>query len=573
VLTISVIAKGGQGNITYALRTMNNELSTMKTKSQPKNENSIFQDKNFYIINLITVVAILGGTIHNPSLPTIEKFFQVTEEQASWVSTLFQLPGAFITPIFGILADSLGRKQILIPSLLLFGVSGAFSSFAPTFQSLLQWRLFQGIGTASLESLQMTIIADLYRGRQMGEVMAFNASLIGMSSAIFPLLGGILAMFSWRYPFIVALLAIPVSFMVLTQLRLPRHRGNPGQTEKFELKPYLKSTWNSINNRRVFGLLFAIMSLFALQTGTCLTYIPFFAARLGSSEAITGILLTFMSVSLAIAASQLGLFTQKLSEIKLIKLSFLLFAVALVIIPFISNLWLLFIPIFLIGAAQGLALPCTQALLAGLSAQESRAGFMAINSTIQSWGQTLGPLLGGLAVRFWGLQSVFYASAIFALISFGIFNYLQTTKILKFTAQTIVGNAPIRPHQATPPVPFESRDSNTVLEGPVVKLIHEQTQLVFELPENFSLIRIGKRSKAMIPDIDLAELPNAKYVSRNHAEIRFDGKDYYIQDLGSSNGTYILKYPMLPGVWYKLKSGLPIVFGKRGSVSFMFEIS
>jgi MFS transporter, ACDE family, multidrug resistance protein len=538
--------------------------------SKSKNENSIFQDKNFYIINAITVVAILGGTIHNPSLPTIEKYFQVTEEQASWVSTLFQLPGAFITPIFGILADSFGRKQILIPSLLIFGVSGAFSSFAPTFQSLLQWRLFQGVGTASLESLQMTIIADLYRGRQMGEVMAFNASLIGMSSAIFPLLGGILALFSWRYPFAVALLAIPVAFMVLTQLRLPRDRG---QQEKFQLKPYLKSTWQSINNRRVFGLLFAIMSLFALQTGTCLTYIPFFAAKLGASEAITGILLTFMSVSLAIAAAQLGRFTQKLSEIKLIKLSFLLFAVALVIIPFISNLWLLFIPIFLIGAAQGLALPCTQALLAGLSAQESRAGFMAINSTIQSWGQTLGPLLGGLAVRFWGLQSVFYASAIFALVSFGIFNYLQTAKILKFTAQTIVGNAPIRPRQAPPRVATESRDSDTILEAPVVKLIHEQTQLAFELPENFSLIRIGKRSKATIPDIDLSELPNSKYVSRNHAEIRFDGKDYYIQDLGSSNGTYIYKYPMLPGVWYKLKSGLPIVLGKRGSVSFMFEIS
>mgnify|MGYP003487426677 FL=1 len=539
----------------------------MNKKSKPKNENSIFQDKNFYIINLITVVAILGGTIHNPSLPTIEKFFQVTEEQASWVSTLFQLPGAFITPIFFILSDSFGRKQILIPSLLLFGVSGVFSSFASSFNSLLQWRLFQGIGTASLESLQMTIIADLYRGRQMGEVMAFNASLIGMSSAIFPLLGGILALFSWRYPFAVALLAIPVAFMVLTKLRLPKQQGQP---EKFELKPYLKSTWQSINNRRVFGLLFAMMSLFALQTGTCLTYIPFFAARLGASEAITGILLTFMSISLAIAASQLGRFTQKLSEIKLIKLSFLLFAVALAIIPFISNLWFLFIPIFLIGAAQGLALPCTQALLAGLSAQESRAGFMAINSTLQSWGQTLGPFLGSLAVRFWGLQAVFYASAVFALISFGIFNYLQTAKVLKFTAQTVLYSHPVRKQ----PVPSSSGNLPiTVIQKPVAKLVHVQTKEVFELPENFSVIRIGKFTNSPFPCIDLSDLPNAKYISRNHAEISFDGKQYYIKDLGSSNGTHINKYPMLPEVWYKLKSGLAIDFGKRSLSQFIFEIS
>jgi MFS family permease len=531
-------------------------------------QQSIYQDKNFYIINLLTVIAILGGTIHNPSLPTIERYFQVTEEQASWVSTLFQLPGAIITPIFGILADSFGRKQILIPSLLAFAFGGAFSSFAPNFQSLLQWRLFQGIGTASLESLQMTIIGDLYRGRQMNEVMAFNASLIGMSSALFPLLGGVLAIFSWRYPFAFSLLAIPVAFLVLTKLKIPKHKG---RTEKFQLKPYLKSTWSSINNRRVLGLLFAMMSLFALQTGTCLTYIPFIAANHhGASEAVTGIVLTFMSVSLAIVASQLGRLTQKLSEIKLIKLSFLLFAVALLIIPLVPNIWCLFLPIFLIGAAQGLAFPCTQALLAGLSAQESRAGFMAINSTLQSWGQTLGPLLGSIAVRFWGLEAVFYASAVFALISFGIFNYLQTTKVLKFTAQTLVQSAPVTTRSTSPA--FHST-SPTILQQPVVKLVHVRTKQIFELPENFSLIRIGKPDRGIIPDIDLSDLPDSKFISRNHAEIRFDGKNYYIQDLGSSNGTYIYKYPMLPGVWYKLKSGLPIAFGKRNLVSFVFEIS
>jgi MFS family permease len=548
-------------------RTMNHEQLTMNTKSKPKNEPNIFQDKNFYVINLLTVVAILGGTIHNPSLPTIEKFFQVTEEQASWVSTLFQLPGAIITPIFGILADTFGRKQILIPSLLAFGIGGAFSSFAPTFQSLLQWRLFQGIGTASLESLQMTIIGDLYRGRQMGQVMAFNASLIGMSSAIFPLLGGILALFSWRYPFIVALLAFPVAFLVLVQLRLPQQQGQP---EKFELKTYLQSTWQSINNRRVLGLFFAMMSLFALQTGTCLTYVPFVAANnLGASEAITGILLTSMSISLAIAASQLGRLTQKLSEIKLIKLAFLLFALALLIVPIIPNIWLLFIPIFLMGVAQGLAFPCTQALLAGLSAQESRAGFMAINSTLQSWGQTLGPLLGSLAVRFWGLQSVFYASAVFALISFAIFNYLQTAKIIKFTADTILYSPPVSNRPAPAAI---GNLPETAVQKPVARLVNVQTNEVFELPEDFSIIRLGKFGNSGTPGIDFSALPNSKYISRNHAEIRFDGQNYYIQDLGSSNGTYIYKYPMLPGVWYKLKPGLPIAFGKRGIISFMFEI-
>ncbi|NJM70461.1 MAG: MFS transporter [Scytonema sp. RU_4_4] len=536
-------------------------------QTQSKSSTSIFQDKNFYIINSVTLMAILGGTIFNPTLPTIQKFFQVSEDQASWVATLFQLPGAFVTPIFGVLADILGRKQILVPSLLIFALGGAFSGLASSFTSLLGWRFLQGVGTASLESLQLTIIGDLYQGRKLGAAMAFNASLIGMSSAIFPLIGGFLGLFSWRYPFLCSLVAIIVAFLVLTTLRLPRRQQN---AERFQLKSYLQSTWSSINNRQVFGLLFAVMSLFMLQTGTCLTFLPFLATnKFSTSEAVNGILLTCMSLSLAIVASQLGRLLQNLSEIKLIKLSFLLFAVALLLVPLVPNIWLLFIPIFLMGAAQGLAFPCSQALLAGLSAQESRAGFMAVNSTLQSWGQTLGPLLGSFAVKFWGLQAVFYTSAVFSLIGFAIFNYFVTSKVFDFTAKTIQLQVPVNTEQLTL-IPESA--SPTILQQPIAQLFHVQTNRVIELPEHFQVINIGKSSNRITPEIDLLDFPNSGVVSRVHAQIRYDGNEYYIQDLNSSNGTYINKYPLIPGVWYKLKSGLQISLGRQDAFAFIFQI-
>lgn len=535
-------------------------------KTNGKSATNIFQDKNFYIINFMTVMAILGGTIFNPTLPTIQQFFQVSKDQASWVATLFQLPGAILTPIFGILADSFGRKQILVPSLLMFALGGAFSGLASSFPSLLGWRFLQGVGTASLEPLQLTIIGDLYQGRKLGAVMAFNASLIGMSSALFPLIGGLLGKFSWRYPFLLSVVAIPVAFLVLTTLRLPRRHHS---AENFQLKSYLQSTWSSINTRHVLGLLFAVMSLFMLQI-TCLTYLPFLATdKFHTSEVTNGILLTSMSLSLAIVASQLGLLLRNLSEIKLVKLSFLLFAVSLLIIPIVPNVWLLFIPIFLIGAAQGMAFPCSQALLAGFSAQESRAGFMAVNSTIQSWGQTLGPLLGSIVVKFWGIQAVFYASAVFSLVGFAVFNYLLTTKVLDFTAKTIQLQGPVSTSQ---PSSLPRPAFPTILQQPIAQLLHVQTNRVIELPEHFQVISIGKSSDRITPEVDLSDLPNSGVVSRFHAQIRFDGNDYYIQDINSSNGTYINKYPVIPGVWYKLKSGLRINFGRRDLMAFMFQI-
>ncbi|MER3494757.1 MAG: MFS transporter [Mastigocladus sp. ERB_26_2] len=392
-------------------------------KFNNKNMSKIYQDKNIYIISFLTLMAILGGTIYNPALPNIANFFNVSSEQVSLVSTLFQLPGAFVTPVFGVLADSFGRKQVLVPSLLLFALGGALSGLAPNFRSLAEWRLIQGIGTASLESLQLTIISDLYTGKKLTSVMALVASLNGISSAIFPLIGGLLASFSWRFPFLASLFAIPVALIVLTTLKLPKQEYN---VQNFQLKSYLKNTWSSINNRQVFGLLFAVMSLFMLQVGACLTYIPIFVGnQLGASELVIGIILTSLSLSLALVASQLGFLTRHFSQIQLIKISFILSGIGLLIIPRVHNVWLLLIPIFLMGAAQGMAFPSTQALLAMLSSQESRAGFMGINSTIQSWGQTLGPLLGSIVDAIWGTQAVFYASGVFAFVSFVVFNLLS----------------------------------------------------------------------------------------------------------------------------------------------------
>ncbi len=542
-------------------------MTQSRMPTQPKVETSIFKDKNFLIVNLVTVIAILGGTLYAPALPTIQQFFKVTEAEVSWTSTLFQLPGAIITPVFGILADILGRKQVLVPSLLVFALGAGLSGLTSNFRAHLGGRLLQGVGAASLEPLQLTVIGDLYQGRKLGAAMALNAGLIGMSGAIFPLVGGILGEFDWRYTFLPGLLAILIALLVITTLRLPRRSHN---TEKFQLKSYLQSTWSSINNRHVLGLLFAVMSLFLVQT-LCFTYIPLLAtSKFGTSDSVNGIILTSMSIALALFAAQLGRLTQRISEIKLIKLSFILFAVGLLILPIVPNFWLIFIPMFLLGAAQGIALPSSQALLAGLSAQESRAGFMAVNTSIMSWGQTLGPLLGSIVASIWKLQSVFYVAAIFSLVSFAVFNYMLTTKVFNFTAKTIQLQVPASNEQPTSPLPFPA--SPTILQKPIAQLLHVGTNRAIELPEHFQVINIGKSSDRIVPEVDLSDFPNSGVISRVHAQIRYDGENYYIQDLNSSNGTFINKYPLIPGVWYKLKPGLLISLGRRDAIAFMFQI-
>ncbi len=386
----------------------------------------IYLDKNLQIIIGITLMAVLGSSSIGPVLPTMASALQIPAEKVGLVITVFVVPIAIGTPISGVLADRFGRKKILIPSLLLFAIAGVACSFAPDFKTLLELRFLEGVGAASLESLALTLISDLYKGKALTSAMAFNASMIGISLAVYPLLSGSLATWGWRYPFLLPLAAIPIVLAVIFWLELPHFEQQP----KFRLKAYLRNIWHSVNSIQVFGLLFAVFALFILLFGPYFTYIPMLAGdEFGASNVTIGIILATMALSLAFVSSQIALFPQSLSEFSLIKVSFLLYTLAVIITPFISKIWFLLIPSILFGAAHGMCFPATQALLGKLAPEDYRAGFMAVNATVLSVGQALGPLLAGVAFAVWGMAGVFYGAAVFALISFGLISSCFKAKI------------------------------------------------------------------------------------------------------------------------------------------------
>jgi MFS family permease len=397
-------------------------MSFFSAKLSDRTTNKANFDRNFLIILSITPIALLGIMSINPVLPTIATSLQISPEQIGLLMTAFLVPVAIGTPIFGVLIDRIGRKQVLVPSLLIFALGGVLSAFAQDFRSLLEWRFLQGIGAASLESLQLTLIADLYAGRFLTSAMALNTSIIGISATIFPLLGGGLAQLSWRYPFLLSLFAIPLAVLVLVKLKFPEKKTN---VDRLSVRAYLKNSLRSIKNRRVIGLMLAILSLFFLEFGICFICVPILAAKsLHASSATIGIVLACMELSLAAAASQLGLLVKRFSEITLIKFAFVICALSLVIIPGVSNIWMLLFAIILFGAAQGISLPSIQTLLAQSAPEDYRAVFMSMNVTVQSIARAIGPIVAGIGVGIVGMQSVFYISAAIALFTVVLLNPL-----------------------------------------------------------------------------------------------------------------------------------------------------
>lgn len=127
--------------------------------------------------------------------------------------------------------------------------------------------------------------------------------------------------------------------------------------------------------------------------------------------------------------------------------------------------------------------------------------------------------------------------------------------------------------ETQPPYPStagRSSTSQTILQLQSAYLLHVQTNTRFDLPA-LSVIHMGKPNDQIPPDIDVSGLPNSEIVSRVHADIRVEGDAYFIEDVGSSNGTYINHSPLPKGNRHRLRTGDRISLGKGDQVTFLFH--
>lgn len=141
------------------------------------------------------------------------------------------------------------------------------------------------------------------------------------------------------------------------------------------------------------------------------------------------------------------------------------------------------------------------------------------------------------------------------------------------TAAERVTSEQVSSSPPTPPSPTPSGSSRTQLQQQTAKLLHVQTNTIIELQPNLSVIHLGKPNDRIPPDVDVSGFPNSEIVSRIHADIRVEGDAFYIEDVGSANGTYINNLPLLPGNRHRLRVGDRIALGKGDLVTLLFQLA
>jgi len=363
------------------------------------------------VIFASTLVAVMGVSLISPALPAVQEAWNISESQASLLLSAFTLPGIFLTLPIGLLADRIGRKPILIPALIVFGLSGGAIIIISDFTLILVLRAIQGAASSAIVMLTVTLLGDLFTGEQRRVLIGTNAAILAVGAAGYPLLGGALATFAWSAPFACFLLALLVAIPGITLLEEPNRDGinSNSSIRKFLTGP---------TSMTPFVILYlAIFGIFVILYGAQLTAVPFLLANeYQLSSAGIGLLVGLPAVSMGMTALQGDRVLRVLTSFQSIALGFVSYGIGLAVVAITDSIYVVAGALLLFGLGQGLAEPITDTALNERAPDEFRGSIMSIRTSVLRLGTTIGPPLSVGAATVIGYRRTLLISGSGALI-------------------------------------------------------------------------------------------------------------------------------------------------------------
>jgi len=191
-------------------------------------------------LSSIPLIMTLGNSMLIPVLPSIESALGITALQSSLIITVYSVMAIILIPVAGYLSDRIGRKKIIIPSLILAAAGGVICIWAAgqnSFGLLLTGRAVQGIGAAGAMPIVLPLVGDMFKDEEqvssgLGLIETFNT----FGKVLSPILGSALALIAWRTPFwsIPVLCGISI-VLVLWLVKTPRRdkKEKPPSPKRF----------------------------------------------------------------------------------------------------------------------------------------------------------------------------------------------------------------------------------------------------------------------------------------------------------------------------------------------------
>jgi MFS family permease len=364
------------------------------------------------VVYAISVTGVLANAVIAPALPNIRHDLHVSSGGIGLVVALASLPGIVMAPVIGVAADRFGRRQVVIPCLLVFGVGGLIGTIAPTFRVLCLARLLQGFGGAGLVNLAVVILGDRYDGIERTRAIGRNAAVLTASIAVLPLLGGVLtSRWGWHAAF--APFGLAIGMAVIVQRVLPAARPEVPSSLRDQLaaaRPY-------VTDRRAAAMMAAGFVSFMLVFGLVLTALPeYLNARFHAGPSLRGVVIGLPAFGNITTALMIGRLSNRLGTWTMTLLGFGVLGVTFGAIAAAPLLVVVSVFIVLYGVGEGLVIVPLQNYAATLAPTEHRGVLVALWVSAARAGQFLGPVLVGWLMDATSARAPFIVGACVAAV-------------------------------------------------------------------------------------------------------------------------------------------------------------
>ncbi|CAM3948544.1 Bcr/CflA family multidrug efflux MFS transporter [Vibrio neonatus] len=233
----------------------------------------------FLVLGAISALTPLAIDMYLPAMPAIADDFGVMPGDVQITLTIYTLGFAIGQLFYGPLADSIGRKPVLLGGVGLFLLGAIACTFTQSIEVLVWVRLLQGFAGAAAAVVIQAVVRDMFEAEDFARTMSFITLIMTVAPLVAPLIGGhVSVLMGWRAVF--AILAIYAAIMLIAiSIKIPETLAKENR-QPFRLRTSLRNYAQLLRNRQAMGLImcgaFSFSGMFVFLTAGSFVYIDIY---------------------------------------------------------------------------------------------------------------------------------------------------------------------------------------------------------------------------------------------------------------------------------------------------------
>lgn len=390
--------------------------------------------RNFYTLWIAEVIAIIGFQSIQPFLPYYIQQFEVQDlgETLIWAGHMGTAAGmamALSSPFWGAMADRLGRKPMVVRSMIGGGLTVIAMAYVVNVWQLLAARVLQG-ALAGTVTACLTLVSTTTPSPHLTFALGMMQGAFMLGASVGPLIGGpLIDRFGYHHCLLVAGVLVVLAGIAVQLWVREDFQRQPGPSPK-------SSVWRDARRLlaiRPFFIMLVSLTFIQFIFGFIMPVVPLFLQELAHTDDVVSLAGLIFSIGGLVGAFSSAV-SSRWSEQWGVKATLVWGLVASSLFYLAQGLstsvGMLAVLMVLSGLATGATRPVANALIARVVDESDRGKAFGVMSSANSLGWSLGPVMGGYVGAHAGFRAAFFVTALlFAGVAAWIWSVMRHTPV------------------------------------------------------------------------------------------------------------------------------------------------